>query len=633
MESFYDFCVKNEKKSLLDEWDSIENEITPKDILPKSNKSVWWKCKHGHKWIAKISSRANGSGCPYCSNKKLLAGYNDLATTNPKLAAEWNYEKNKNLMPTQVMQGSHKKVWWKCEKGHEWIAAINDRKETSCPYCSNKKLLAGYNDLATTNPKLAAEWNYEKNGDLMPAQVMQGSNKKVWWKCEKGHEWVATINSRKSRNCPHCSKEKQTSFPEQAIYFYLSKYISNAKNRYKIDNIEVDIFLPSLNIAIEYDGENWHKNANKDIKKTQNLLNKGINLIRIREPQCPKLNILDFKNVYELKNLTEKELTNAINYIFNTLKVGINPDVNIERDRIFILEQSVSIVKNKSLFNLNPRLSKEWNYDKNGKLTPDLFNCNSTKKVWWKCEKGHEWQATIASRNSGNNCPYCSNKYLLKGYNDLKTLYPQILNEWDYNKNDITPDSIKAGSLKKVWWLCKNGHSYKCSPYHRIKGIACPYCSNRKILVGYNDLQTVHPDLAKEWNYELNDGLLPSQVMQYSNKKVWWKCPNCKKDYLCNIAHRSNGTNCPECSKKKAKENLIKTKTKYRELSRLNQELAKYWDYDKNLNRTPDNTAIGSSYVAYWKCPICGYEWKSIVKDMNKRKNYCLMCKKRSKNG
>ena len=143
----------------------------------------------------------------------------------------------------------------------------------------------------------------------------------------------------------------------------------------------------------------------------------------------------------------------------------------------------------------------------------------------------------------------------------------------------------------------------------------------------------MHPDLAKEWNYELNDGLLPSQVMQYSNKKVWWKCPNCKKDYLCNIAYRSNGTNCPECSKKKAKENLIKTKTKYRELSRLNQELAKYWDYDKNLNRTPDNTAIGSSYVAYWKCPICGYEWKSIVKDMNKRKNYCLMCKKRSKNG
>ncbi|UKI42151.1 MAG: zinc-ribbon domain-containing protein [Candidatus Melainabacteria bacterium] len=122
-------------------------------------------------------------------------------------------------MPTQVMQGSHKKFGGNAKKGHEWIAAINDRKETSCPYCSNKKLLAGYNDLATTNPKLAAEWNYEKNGNLMPAQVMQGSNKKVWWKCEKGHEWVATINSRKSRNCPHCSKRKTNFFSRTSNIF------------------------------------------------------------------------------------------------------------------------------------------------------------------------------------------------------------------------------------------------------------------------------------------------------------------------------------------------------------------------------------------------------------------------------
>lgn len=80
----------------------------------------------------------------------------------------------------------------------------------------------GYNDLATINPTLAKEWNYKKNGDLKPNMVKPNSDKKVWWKCVKGHEWEAIISSRnKGNGCPICARELQTSFPEQAIYFYL----------------------------------------------------------------------------------------------------------------------------------------------------------------------------------------------------------------------------------------------------------------------------------------------------------------------------------------------------------------------------------------------------------------------------
>ena len=85
---------------------------------------------------------------------------------NPKLMAEWNYEKNGDLNPSQLTLGSNKKVWWKCEKGHEWQSTSNNRSSgNGCPYCSGKKVLRGYNDLVTTNPVLACEWNYEKNGD------------------------------------------------------------------------------------------------------------------------------------------------------------------------------------------------------------------------------------------------------------------------------------------------------------------------------------------------------------------------------------------------------------------------------------------------------------------------------------
>ena len=132
---------------------------------------------------------------------------------NPTLMAEWNWEKNNELGldPKMLTLGSHKKVWWKCNKGHEWQAIIANRNEgRNCPYCSSKKVLKGYNDLATINPTLANEWNCEKNGDLKPEDFTANSGKKVWWICDKGHEWQATIvNRNRGRGCPYCSGRKK----------------------------------------------------------------------------------------------------------------------------------------------------------------------------------------------------------------------------------------------------------------------------------------------------------------------------------------------------------------------------------------------------------------------------------------
>ena len=109
--------------------------------------------------------------------------------------------------------GSEKKVWWKCSKGHEWKATIvNRNKGRNCPYCSNRKVLKGYNDLQTVNLKLANEWNYEKNNGLTPFDVLPNSDKKVWWKCEKGHEWQARIADRNNgRGCLECYKDRRKS--------------------------------------------------------------------------------------------------------------------------------------------------------------------------------------------------------------------------------------------------------------------------------------------------------------------------------------------------------------------------------------------------------------------------------------
>ena len=154
--------------------------------MPNTNKTVWWKCNKGHEWDANINNRSQGNGCPYCSNQKVLRGYNDLTKTNTLLAKEWNFSRNGSLKPEHCTASSGQKVWWKCSKGHEWQATISNRNRgNGCSYCAGKKVLKGYNDLATFYPQVATEWNYKRNGELTPATVTFASNKKVWWTCKK----------------------------------------------------------------------------------------------------------------------------------------------------------------------------------------------------------------------------------------------------------------------------------------------------------------------------------------------------------------------------------------------------------------------------------------------------------------
>ena len=113
----------------------------------------------------------------------MIAGINDLATLEPLLEKQWS-EKNK-IKSTEVSIGSHKKVIWRCEKGHEWEAAVKSRtiNKTGCPYCSHNKVLAGFNDLAMFLPDIATEWS-DRNYPTLPMQVAVFANRKAWWKCK-----------------------------------------------------------------------------------------------------------------------------------------------------------------------------------------------------------------------------------------------------------------------------------------------------------------------------------------------------------------------------------------------------------------------------------------------------------------
>lgn len=191
---------------------SGRNTVSPTEITAGSHRRIWWVCEKGHEWEAMVSSVAiDGCRCPYCAGKRAIPGETDMATMRPDMLVQWDYEKNTTVSPDEILPSSHDKVWWKCELGHSWQAVVFSRtkeKGTGCPYCTGRKVLPGFNDLATRKPKLAQEWHPLLNGELRPEAVTPGCNKKVWWRCAEGHVWQAAVYSRtrqKGTGCPVCA--------------------------------------------------------------------------------------------------------------------------------------------------------------------------------------------------------------------------------------------------------------------------------------------------------------------------------------------------------------------------------------------------------------------------------------------
>ena len=547
---------------LLKEWDYEKNIISPYEITAGSEKTIWWICKKGHSYPSYPYNRKKGVGCPFCDCKKVLVGYNDLATKNPKLAKEWNYDKNGKLTPKDVTEGSTKDVWWICEKGHEWHARIKERKRgNSCAICSNKKVLVGFNDLytycinnslvdvieefdkdknkftmeevtagsdketwwicskcgnsyksspsrrvirgsscgicshntlvkgtndlLTTNPEIAKEWDYEKN-KIGPDEVMAGSNiKKYWFICPKGHSYSSTpLNRKKGNGCPQCNIENHTSIPERTIYYYLKKHIDDVIDSYHdpiIGRKEIDIYLPKYKFGIEYDGRAWHKNIKRDLEKDKLCLKQGITLLRIRENECKKYesnSIKKYISPYDTEDLKE-----SILYIFEYLKkkynINIKIDIDIERDRQKILELMNLSEKENSVAAYCPNIYEYWDSDKNGIIKPEQISHASEKRIFLKCKKNHHWDSKASDFVLRPYCPFCDGRKVWPGFNDLFTTNPELIVQWSKN-NKLDPKTLKKGSYKKALWICQNcKKEYEMEIRNKGKGQLCSYCSHK----------------------------------------------------------------------------------------------------------------------------------------------------------
>ena len=270
----------------------------------------------------------------------------------------------------------------------------------------------------------------------------------------------------------------------------------------------------------------------------------------------------------------------------------------------------------------HPALASEWDTEKNGTLTPQQVFAGSGVKVWWRCKKGHSWKAVIASRAGGCSCPVCANRIILPGFNDFATTHPVLAAEWDKEKNgDLTPQRISYGYDKKVWWRCSLGHEWKAAPSSRIRMAAgCPICSGHAVQKGYNDLETLYPLVAAEWNYEKNDALMPDQVVAGSNRLVWWCC-SLGHEWRAAIVDRTAGTNgCPYCSNRKVLAG-------FNDLATLEPEIAAQWHPTLNGELLPTQLTAGSSRRIWWICSE-GHVWRTSVANRTnaKKRTGCPVC-------
>ncbi len=567
---------------LLKEWDYEENnkhKIYSDKVSYGSNKKVWWKCnKHSHSYECSITNKVHGRGCSYCAGKKILVGFNDLKTLYPNLVKEWDSNLNNGKIPENYTKGSHEVIVWKCSVcGHLWPAHINTRVSgKGCPVCAGREVKIGYNDLKTLCPVLSLEWDYEINGDKSPENYTKGSNEIVGWKCLKcGHRWTDSIchRSLSMRGCPKCNSVYGTSFAEQSILFFIRKFYKGiVYNRYLFYDIfgslEADIYIPKKKIVIEHNGSFFHKDKSIiDEIKLERFNCAGLKSFIIVESDK---NFVDNNIIfYNYRKKHYENLSWAIRKLFDLIGFSCKFIIDVDKYKNDIFLAFKTDIADS--FGIKyPEIAKDWDCENNNGLTPYMFKSKSRFVASWVCHNcGYKWEDSIASRVGGHNrngvgCQYCRAKNgnniggcrsVFVGVNDLATVRPDIAKEWNYELNgDKTPLMFSIGSKEKVWWKCnKHPHSYECSISNRVHGKGCSYCSGKKVLKGFNDFASLYPDIAKEWNYELNGDNKPDMFTAGSGKYFNWTCSVCGNVWESTINKRTHGSGCPECAKNKKK--------------------------------------------------------------------------------
>lgn len=346
---------------------------------------------------------------------------------------------------------------------------------------------------AVNYPDLLKEWDHVRNLGLDPQTIRSRSRTKVWWIGSCGHRWESELCSRVSgKGCPACAGQ---------------------------------LVVPGFNDLAHLEPElakEWHLTKNAGVFPSEVTRKSRAKVWWT----CKSGHDFEARVGERVRGLETRPDSNGCPVCLNRkLLLGVN-----------------------DLTTSNPDLANEFHVLLNYPLTASTVKASETRKLWWLCDAGHEFQQRLANRvNQGQGCPFCKNKLVTIGETDLGTTNPELVEEWDFEANgELRPIDVVAGTLKYIYWICKSGHKWKARGSKRLAGQGCPTCTNRVLKMGFNDLATKLPEIARSWDFIKNKPLAPGQILYGTGQKFWW---------ICDLGHSwqtspitRTRTGCPRCA-------------------------------------------------------------------------------------
>ena len=577
-----------------------------------SIKYICTKC--GYLGSCKATLLMNGQGCANCER---LRKDKDKDTKFKKQLKE----KHPEYKVLEQYQGRDVPIKIQCTKCKYTFDMSPESLLYSNPGCTNCRR----NHRFQIQEAKFRKQMKKKHPELKILGSYKGTDVKIKVLCTQcRNSWLVTPHSLVSSQsgCPNCAKRYHTSFPEQAIYYYLKKVFNGAINGYRpawLHNKEIDIYLPDTKmgkVGIEYDGVAYHsRRFNADEEKYLICKKNNVTLIRVREKYPrEKVNQPKHNSIADFVILTDtehKKLPSDIEKLFDLLTVSQDkrPTVDIEKDQNEIYDQYLYTIDN-SLAATHHKLADEWDYAKNAPITPKKVHANSSLVVWWICPKGHEWQRKISARvTRQSGCPKCceTHKKTEKEWNKL------------LSKADDKIVKFRINGSDKALVECKKGHKWvvKLSNlYSNIKkgNNGCQECAgNRKFTASevYKKIMKINP-----WVEDLD-------MTNYQNiqTRTTYRCKKCHRINHTSFQHLLEGHGCPSCINKAKnpgmpKEQFVKLLEKNNPKLRV---LSEFTHYPTHLRVEVE-------------CMICHKVWETEVRRLLNGNRQCgCLCKHRNR--
>ena len=434
-----------------------------------SNEIAEWKCDMGHTFsreVYKVGAYDDTFRCPVCDGTIVLSEVNSVSTMRPELIALWSAENE--MSPDETFYNKQSPVLWDCQKCHGmYPMKISDKKpdNTDCPYCNNEKLLPAFNDLRTAYLELAAEWS-ENNPDS-PSDYLRTSAHTALWACPTCYgEYAARICDRTVGDdaCPYCRHKKVLAGFNDLASVYLELAAEWSENN---PDSPSDYLRTSAHTALWACPTCYGEYAARICDRT------------VGDDACPYCR-------------------------HKKVLAGFN-----------------------DLASVYLELAAEWS--ENNPDSPSDYLRTSARTALWSCPTCHgEYEARICDRTvDDDSCPYCRQKKVLAGFNDLASVDSELASEWSLANPDKPSEYLRT-SPHKALWACPTCHGeYEACVCDRfVNDCICPYCNEKKVLPGFNSFAVKHPDEMEEWdelaNYLLAD---PNEILSSYNQKLWWNCP------------------------------------------------------------------------------------------------------------